>query len=165
MTDDCIELKNIKYQTMLLNNNSKIDSEKQDTIDIDKLLETDKKLNKSKPWSKIGKSTKSKKIKLFIKSFSIENKLKPEQIIKLTSYLMISLEKKKLQRTKDVIYNVSTGKITKIPGLIYNKVKNKFSLKRVDKKRSTLKGLAPKSNKKKKKKIRKDKTQKNIKKH
>ena len=164
MTDDCIELKNIKYQTMLLNNNSKIDSEKQDTIDIDKLLETDKKLNKSKPWSKIGKSTKSKKIKLFIKSFSIENELKPEQIIKLTSYLMISLEKKKLQRTKDVIYNVSTGKITKIPGLIYNKVKNKFSLKRVDKKRSTLKGLAPKSNKKKKKKIRKDKTQKNIKK-
>ena len=164
MTDDCIELKNIKYQTMLLNNNSKIDSEKQDTIDIDKLLETDKKLNKSKPWSKIGKSIKSKKIKLFIKSFSIENKLKPEQIIKLTSYLMISLEKKKLQRTKDVIYNVSTGKITKIPGLIYNKVKNKFSLKRVDKKRSTLKGLAPKSNKKKKKKIRKDKTQKNIKK-
>jgi hypothetical protein len=164
MTDDCIELKNIKYQTMLLNNNSKIDSEKQDTIDIDKLLETDKKLNKSKPWSKIGKSTKSKKIKLFIKSFSIENKLKPEQIIKLTSYLMISLEKKKLQRTKDVIYNVSTGKITKIPGLIFNKVKNKFSLKRVDKKRSTLKGLAPKSNKKKKKKIRKDKTQKNIKK-
>ena len=164
MTDDCIELKNIKYQTMLLNNNSKIDSEKQDTIDIDKLLETDKKLNKSKPWSKIGKSIKSKKIKLFIKSFSIENELKPEQIIKLTSYLMISLEKKKLQRTKDVIYNVSTGKITKIPGLIYNKVKNKFSLKRVDKKRSTLKGLAPKSNKKKKKKIRKDKTQKNIKK-
>ena len=77
---------------------------------------------------------------------------------------MISLEKKKLQRTKDVIYNVSTGKITKIPGLIFNKVKNKFSLKRVDKKRSTLKGLAPKSNKKKKKKIRKDKTQKNIKK-
>jgi len=164
MTDDCIELKNIKYQTMLLNNNSKIDSEKQDTIDIDKLLETDKKLNKSKPWSKIGKSTKSKKIKLFIKSFSIENKLKPEQIIKLTSYLMTSLEKKKLQRTKDVIYNVSTGKITKIPGLIFNKVKNKFSLKRIDKKRSTLKGLAPKSNKKKKKKIRKDKTQKNIKK-
>ena len=164
MTDDCIELKNIKYQTMLLNNNSKIDSEKQDTIDIDKLLETDKKLNKSKPWSKIGKSTKSKKIKLFIKSFSIENGLKPGQVIKLTSYLMISLEKKKLQRTKDVIYNVSTGKITKIPGLIYNKVKNKFSLKRVDKKRSTLKGLAPKSNKKKKKKIRKDKTQKNIKK-
>ena len=118
MTDDCIELKNIKYQTMLLNNNSKIDSEKQDTIDIDKLLETDKKLNKSKPWSKIGKSTKSKKIKLFIKSFSIENKLKPEQIIKLTSYLMISLEKKNLQRTKDVIYNVSTGTITTIPGLI-----------------------------------------------
>jgi len=164
MTDDCIELKNIKYQTMLLNNNSKIDSEKQDTIDIDKLLETDKKLNKSKPWSKIGKSIKSKKIKLFIKSFSIENGLKPGQVIKLTSYLMISLEKKKLQRTKDVIYNVSTGKITKIPGLIFNKVKNKFSLKRVDKKRSTLKGLAPKSNKKKKKKIRKDKTQKNIKK-
>ena len=164
MTDDCIELKNIKYQTMLLNNNSKIDSEKQDTIDIDKLLETDKKLNKSKPCSKIGKSTKSKKIKLFIKSFSIENKLKPEQIIKLTSYLLTSLEKKKLQRTKDVIYNVSTGKITKIPGLIFNKVKNKFSLKRIDKKRSTLKGLAPKSNKKKKKKIRKDKTQKNIKK-
>ena len=28
MVDECVELKNIKYQTMLLNSNSKVDSQK-----------------------------------------------------------------------------------------------------------------------------------------
>ena len=33
------------------------------------------------------------------------------------------------------------------PGLTFNKSKNKFTLRRVDKKKSTLKGLAPKRKK------------------
>ena len=45
-----------------------------------------------------------------------------------------------------------TQKIINIPGLKFNKDKNKFTLKNVDKKTSTLKSLAPKKRKKRKKK-------------
>ena len=62
---------------------------------------------------------------------------------------------KKLQRVKDVEYNMKTGKITKIPGLKWETTKNKFTLKKPDKKGSTLKNLAP--IRKKKLKIKKNK--------
>ena len=44
---------------------------------------------------------------------------------------------------------MNTGKIDKIPGLSFNKNANKYTLRRVDKKGSTLKSLAPKKKKKK----------------
>ncbi len=44
-------------------------------------------------------------------------------------------------------YDVKTGRIKAIPGLTYNKNKHKYTLRRVDKKKSTLKGLAPKRKK------------------
>ena len=48
------------------------------------------------------------------------------------------------------IYNKDTGKILSIPSLIYNTGAKKFTLKRCDKRQSTLKSLAPKKNKHKK---------------
>ena len=41
------------------------------------------------------------------------------------------------------------GKIEKIPGLSFNKNSNKYTLRRIDKKGSTLKSLAPQKKKKK----------------
>ena len=38
------------------------------------------------------------------------------------------MQHKKLQRVKDVEYNMKTGKITKIPGLKWEPTKNKFTL-------------------------------------
>ena len=61
MTDECVELQNIKYQTMLLNSNSKVDSQTINTVNIDFLLEKENNENKKKPWSKLGTSTKIKK--------------------------------------------------------------------------------------------------------
>ena len=54
------------------------------------------------------------------------------------------LDKKKLQRVKDIIYNKDTGEIKDIPALFYNKPSNHFTLKNIDKRVSTLKGLTPK---------------------
>ena len=70
----------------------------------------------------------------------------------LKLYLYQCLERKKLQRTKDVLYEITTGKIKSIPGLLFNKNSNKYTLRRVDKKGSTLKALAPKNRKRRKKK-------------
>ena len=147
MSEECQELKNIKYQTMLLNNNSKIISTKKNSENLDDFLQKEKAQNKSKPWSKLGKSTKIKKINEFVDKFSTEKKLNDNEKKQLASYLNTCLDRKKLQRVKDINYDVKFGRIKSIPGLTYNKNKQKFTLKRVDKKRSTLKGLAPKRKK------------------
>ena len=49
MSEECQELKNIKYQTMLLNSNSKIVSPKKNSENLDDLLQTKKENNKNKP--------------------------------------------------------------------------------------------------------------------
>ena len=74
----------------------------------------------------------------------------------LKVFLFKSLKNKKLQRTKDVIYDTEKGIIKGIPGLKFNTSKKKFTLKRIDKKNSTLKGLPMKHRQKtQKKKIKK----------
>ena len=70
----------------------------------------------------------------------------------MKDYLFVALERKKLQRTKDIVYDTNTGKIKNIPGLDFNKKTNKFTLKRVDRKTSTLKNLQPKRKIKKERK-------------
>ncbi|NBO70125.1 hypothetical protein EBV26_06510, partial [bacterium] len=44
---------------------------------------------------------------------------------------------------KDVVYDKTTGTITSIPCLIYHAGFKKFTLKRCEKRQSTLKSLAP----------------------
>ena len=147
MSEECQELKNIKYQTMLLNSNSKIVSTKKNSENLDDFLQKEKAQNKSKPWSKLGRSTKLKKLDAFVTQFAIEKEITETEKQQLHSYLNTSLDRKKLQRVKDVNYDVKTGRIKAIPGLTYNKNKHKYTLRRVDKKKSTLKGLAPKRKK------------------
>ena len=54
------------------------------------------------------------------------------------------LDKKKLQRVKDVIYDKVVGIIKDIPALSYTKQTKHFTLKNIDKRVSTLKSLTPK---------------------
>ena len=69
------------------------------------------------------------------------------------------LERKKLNKKQDLLYDKEKFKIVSINNLIYNKTKNKFTLKRQDKKINSLKSLAPK-NKTKRVKQKKDKQKK-----
>lgn len=139
-----MELQNIKYQTMLLNGNSKVTSNKIPTMNIDKFLEREKMANENKPWSKLGKNQKIEKLTDFIKIYIKEHKCNKEEIEILRDYLIKCLERKKLQRVKDVVYDTKNGVIKSIPGLIFDKTKRKFTLKKVDKKNSSLRSLAPK---------------------
>ena len=54
------------------------------------------------------------------------------------------LDRKKLQRVKDVIYDKTEGVIKEIPALSYTKSSKHFTLKNLEKRVSTLKSLAPK---------------------
>ena len=55
-----------------------------------------------------------------------------------------SLDQKKLSKTKDVVYDKTTGVIKSIPCLLFNTTHKKFTLKRCEKRQSTMRSLAPK---------------------
>ena len=151
--EECLELKNIKYQTMLLNNNTKIYETTPNTSNIERFLEKELEMNINKPWTKLGNGTKLKKINQYIVEFSKEKEYTPEKTAVLKRYLLSCLERKKLQKTKDVIYCIKTNKILSIPALSYNDSSRKFTLRKAEKKIS--KSTQPKN---KTTKIRRKKT-------
>jgi hypothetical protein len=147
--DECLELKNIKYKTMLMNN---IQPTKVPEItNIEAFLEKEKILNKKQHWSKLSKLSKKNRILDYCEEYSSKNQLKEDDKQSLKVFLLKSLDRKKLQRVKDVIYDIETQTIINIPTLILNKTTNKYTLKNLDKKVSTLKSLAPRKSKHKKK--------------
>ena len=144
--EECIELKNIKYKTMLLNGNV-INETKTDTDDILNLnifLENEKNNNITEPWSKLDKTLKLRKILIFAEKYKLDNMLNDEEKNTMIKFLRECLDKKKLCRVKDVTYNKETGEIIDIPSLSYNKNIKHFTLKNIDKRTSTSKSF-PKS--------------------
>lgn len=148
--DDCTELKNIKYQNMLLSNSKISEEVKQNINNMENFLNKEKILNDKKPWNKLGKSSKIKIIKKFIETYSKKNKLSDSNSNKLLEYLKHCIERKKLQKIKDINYDVENSEIISIPNLHFIKSSNKFIIKKSDKWISTSKSLAVKSKKRKK---------------
>ena len=143
--DECHELKNIKYKTMLLNgipaNETKSSN---DMSNLEKFLEAEKTNNGNEPWCKLNKTSKIKKLSEYVENYSKTNSLDEEEVKHLTAFLKDSLDKKRLSRVKDVIYDKVAGLIKDVPALAYNKSTRHFTLKNIDKRVSTLKSLAPK---------------------
>ncbi len=143
--DECHELKNIKYKTMLLNgaptNETKSSN---DMSNLEKFLEAEKTNNGNEPWCKLNKTSKLTKLSEYVEIYSKANDLDDEEVKRLNAFLKDSLDKKKLSRVKDVIYDKITGLIKDVPALAYNKSARHFTLKNIDKRVSTLKSLAPK---------------------
>ena len=62
-TEECIELKNIKYKTMLMSGNVIHETKtSNDMSHLENFLENEKTNNKNDPWSKLDKTIKIKKI-------------------------------------------------------------------------------------------------------
>jgi len=147
MTEECIELKNIQYKTMLLSGNIISDNKINNTdnlINLDKFLEDYKVNNENEPWSKLDKTVKTKKLLTFAEKYTIENNLDENENNLLIKFLKDCLDRKKLQRVKDVNYDKTNGEIKDVPALFYNKPTKHFTLKNIDKRINTLKSLPPK---------------------
>ena len=56
---------------MLLNSNSKVTSNKVDSLNIDSFLEKEKAVNKEKPWNKLGKNEKWKNFNWYWNQYSL----------------------------------------------------------------------------------------------
>lgn len=142
---DCNELKTIKYKSMILNGMPWPESKSStDLANLDKFLENEKINNAGEPWSKLDKTAKIKKLTVFADKYKDQNNLSFDEYTELISFFRDCLDKKKLQRVKDVNYNKETGEIKDIPALHFNKPSTHFTLKNVDKRVSTVRGLAPK---------------------
>jgi hypothetical protein len=145
LKSDCNELKTLKYKTMILNGVTWPETKSAtDLVNLDKFLENEKHNNASEPWSKLDKTAKIKKLAIFADCYRTSNNLTEDQYQELINFFKDCLDRKKLQRVKDVTYIKDTGEIKDVPALYYNKPTNHFTLKNLDKRVSTLKGLTPK---------------------
>ena len=143
--DECQELKNIKYKTMLLNGNPlKETKSSNDMSNLEKFLEDEKINNTNEPWCKLNKTMKTKKIIEYVDIYKQTHNLELEESSRMILFLKECLDKKKLLRVKDVIYDKINGNIKEIPALTYIKSSKHFTLKNIDKRVSTLKSLAVK---------------------
>lgn len=146
-SNECHELKNLKYKTMLLNGvplQEVKSTSSNDLSNLDKFLENEKNNNINEPWCKLNKTIKTKKLQEYVEIYKQQNNLNDEESRILFSFLKECIDRKKLQRVKDVVYDKENGIITEIPALCYIKSNKHFTLKNIDKRVSTLKSLAPK---------------------
>ncbi len=144
-TTEGSEVKPLKFKTTLMNGMSWSEPTSSSNLDnLDKYLENEKNNNANEPWSKLDKTAKIKKLTMFAENYKSENKLSNDEYSKLTIFLKDCLDRKKLQRVKDVTYDKTNGEVKDIPALHHNKQTNHFTLKNVDKRVSTTRSLAPK---------------------
>ena len=144
MTDECIELKNIKYKTMLLSPYTVDNKTKQNIDNLDDLIKQDKMNVEKLPWSKLNKTMKLGKLNQFADEYSNEHKMNEKETADLKTLLHDSLTKKLLQKAKDVVYDKNDGSIKNIPSLQFSKASRKHTIKNTERKVSHLKSLAPK---------------------
>jgi hypothetical protein len=112
---------------------------------IDELLETEKQRNKNEAWNKLDKTQKTLNLHAFAEKYGKEHGMPVKEIKHLKAFFSDCLDKAKLQKTKDVVYNKETREIVSIPALHFNTTTHAFTLKMLDTKRvSTLKSLTPK---------------------
>ena len=111
---------------------------------LDKFLENEKNNNANEPWSKLDKTVKTKKLLAFAEKYRSEQSLSDGEYSKLVAFFKDCLDKKRLQRVKDVVYDKDTGEIKEVPALHFNKPTIHFTLKNMDKRISTTRSLAPK---------------------
>ena len=161
--EECIELKNIKYKTMLINGVSLNESKQSQSIhNLDQFLENEKNSSENEPWCKLNKTIKIKKITDYvIDDYKEKHELDELECDNLIKFLKDCLDRKKLQRIKDVIYDKENGAIKEIPALTYTRATKHFTLKNIEKRISTLKSL-PQNKSNKTKNVNNHKTIKNI---
>ena len=115
------------------------------TASIDNILESEKQHNIKDTWNKLDKTVKILKLNTYAVKYCLENKSESYDSVSLMVFFKKSLERNKLQKKKDLVYDTDTNEIVAIPSLFFQETD--FFLKDTDNKRtSTMKSLTPKRN-------------------
>jgi hypothetical protein len=119
-----------------------------DVNELDDLLEKEKQRNKGEIWTKLDKMIRVQKLHEFAERYGKEHNIPVKEIKSLKAFFKSCLDKNKLNKSKDVVYNKEQRIIVSVPALHFNQVTKNFTLKLMDKRVSTLKSLTPKKNEK-----------------
>ena len=148
---DLHELNQIKYKSMILPNNRNVhnnlsprESSDVNITNVNDFLEKEKQQHVGEQWCKLDKTSKMQKIRIFIDKYADDNNLTAKDTKSLLEFLTTSLNQKKLSKTKDVVYDKSTGLIKSIPCLLFNQTQRKFTLKRTEKRQTTMRAVGAK---------------------
>lgn len=131
--NDCTELKNIRYKTMLLNGNGADiapPAEHSDLMNIESILNREREREQKVPWNRLDKTTKVQKLLGYADTVASRENLCKQDRLSLRTQLIAYLDKKLLQRNRDVAYNKDEGIITDIPALEWASSPNRFTLRR-----------------------------------
>lgn len=131
-------LKNINYQNLLVNKTINIEGDKEHD-EIGDIIEKQS-YDYNKPWNRLEKFQKLEKLREYSTDYIEKNQLENEKQELLFKYLQDNLNRKKLLKQKEVIYDIETQKIKEIPNLQFMKANNRFTIKNV-KKSSTVKNI------------------------
>ena len=142
--DNCQELKNIAYKTMLLNGtdiNPKYDNHS-NNYKISKFLENESCANKKETWAKLDKTQKIKHLDLYADTLKTKDNLSDTELLNLKKYMIRWLDRKMLMKTREVIYDKENTKIVNIPFLYFNDEDRTYILRKEEKHVSTIKSLS-----------------------
>jgi len=106
----------------------------------------------NKSWNQLDKLSRINRLNNYADRIGEKKGMSEEDILSFKTYLKGLVDKKKLLRSKEVVYDKTNDIITDIPLVVIkeNGKKYKYSIKRVDNRPSTLKNLAPRKKLKKK---------------
>ena len=141
---DCKEYNSLKYKTMIMtgtNIEPTLDSNEEK---INMFLSMDMEKNKKGVWSKLSKTEKVKKIKNYIKTvLAKEHDLTEAELLYANKFFSLWMDRKKLSKNNELIYNQDVGLIEGIEGLSFNVETRKFTINSVvDKpKKKTVKNI------------------------
>ena len=116
---------------------------------IEDEAEKTSKLNPTPTWNKLTKIGKKNKLYQYAEKYAVENTYNANDLKMLKMFFLKTLDKGKLNKIKEVNYNVETQEIVSVPGLFFNQTTKNFTLRNMDPKHvSTLKSLpSPKTQK------------------
>ena len=146
-TDECLELKTIKYKSMLHDYAASPGRMRDQVTDLDDILSKDANRELNQPWNKLDRQTKIMKLHDYADRYCRDNALSDEYALSLKAYTDGLLGRRQLQKAKDVTYDKLTGMVKTIPNLVRNEQTNTFSIRNMDKKVSPMASLAPKNKK------------------
>ena len=134
----CPDLKNAQYQAALISGHS---DDIKDISCVGDILASETNRNRKEPWSRLNQTEKIQKLNEYADKISKEKHLSSTEITRLKEYFAVSLNKKRLQKVKDVVYDKENGAIKTIPNLNFNSAEKRFTLKRAGHRISTTKSL------------------------
>lgn len=145
-SDNCHELQNIAYRTMLQNGTDILPKNQKNYGNelIDSYLNKELAANKLQTWNKLDKTQKIFKLNSYVEDvLKKKYNLKQEDIINAKRFMSSSLDRKILNKIKDVIYDKDKKSITNIPNLIFLEETRTFVIRKCDKHVCTSKALVP----------------------